>query len=337
MDTPLLRYARAYVKAGISVIPLVCDGSKAPALPTGAPQLYSQRLPTDDELSRWFGTYAKRGIGLKCGAVSGGLEVIDFDMHQLLEPVLSLISRELRRQLTIVETPGGWHLMYRCPAIKGSKKLAMWEQAQSLSEQQGYREGAGLIGKGVRIETRGEGGYVVGEGSSLDVHPSGLPYVQAFGPRLPVIEYITPDDRAALWHVCRSFCCERKSKALPRKVRQIVSLHYMQQHVPSDGNEPWTWFDEHADVAELLRQHDWTSNDEQHWTRPGKESGTSAMLRVGDGVPILTVFSSSAGALAPEDGGHQSYGPFALLSKLKFDGDRSRAASYVRGLMRGGK
>jgi excisionase family DNA binding protein len=40
----------------------------------------------------------------------------------------------------------------------------------------------------VRIETRGQGGYVVAPGSPLSVHRSGQPYVQVLGPPLALVE-----------------------------------------------------------------------------------------------------------------------------------------------------
>jgi putative DNA primase/helicase len=85
MDTPgdnyLLRLANEYRKAGISVIPLQLDGSKAPAsrlLPqvcdartrkqSGTWLPYSKRIAELSELEHWFCRPA--GIGMVCGAVS---------------------------------------------------------------------------------------------------------------------------------------------------------------------------------------------------------------------------------------------------------------------------
>src|SRR6478609_10603769 len=72
----VLDTARRYVAAGLSVIPIRGDGSKRPAL--GSWKQYQSRLPTDDELRRWF-VEETTGLAVVCGKVSGGLEVLDFD------------------------------------------------------------------------------------------------------------------------------------------------------------------------------------------------------------------------------------------------------------------
>ena len=98
-----LDLATAYRNAGLSVIPLRLDGSKAAAVPSWNP--YRERLATDDELDKWF--RHPHGIGIPCGRISGGLEGIDFDAAELFAPFCSLIDPATYRKLTIVETPGG--------------------------------------------------------------------------------------------------------------------------------------------------------------------------------------------------------------------------------------
>ncbi len=219
--TAIERIAFEYVNANISVIPLLTDGSKAPALPKGQPQVYSKRLPTHEELHAWFGNPRRvYGIALKCGGISLGLETLVCNMHQLLWPLLSLLPVELSNKLSIVETPGGWHLIYRCKRFSGNHVIASWEVASSLNQKaNGHREATGFksIGNGVRIESRGEGGFIVAEGSPCSVHASGLPYCHAFGPRPPHFQHITEEERALLWYAARSFDCpgpgERRESA----------------------------------------------------------------------------------------------------------------------------
>lgn len=329
------RAAWEYVQGHVSVIPLVCDGSKAPALPTGGPQVYAERLPTREEIHEWFAA-GNRGIGMKTGKVSLGLEGIDFDMHQLLDPVLSLLPMSLVNKLSIIETPGGWHIVYRCREICGNRHLAMWEEPQSLSEKlNGHRQNTGFqdIGKGVRIETRGEGGYLVADGSPLAVHKSGLPYCHAFGYRPPHFQEITPDERKTLWQACATFDCPAKPQVhakVKKAKREIQRERYGEYQ--ANGDEPWIWYDLNGDPSELLRKHGWQSSDSERWTRPGKTFGVSAMLGANDeGVEVLTVFSTSAGPIAPIHGEKcRKLGPFNLLTALEFGGDRSRAAKYVR-------
>ncbi len=333
--------AKKYLEAGLSVIPLRLDGSKAPAIERWSE--FQLRRPTLDELDTMFlfpdGSRKDVGIGIVCGVPSGGIEVIDCDDHPFLA-MLSLVDDSIRAKLTIVETPGGWHVIYRCREICGNRKLAMWEDPQSVSEKLGtHRQGTAFnpIGKGVRIETRGQGGYIVGEGSPCSVHPSGLPYVHAFGWHMTDIQTIEPDERKQLWQAAMQFDCsiDKRSAALERARRQVK--REIRGDIKSDGTEPWVWFDRHGTpIADLLTDSSWTSVDGVHWTRPGKQVGTSAKLSTNEaGEEVLTVYSTSAGELAPSHGSsHASYGRFNLLTRLKFSGDNKEATRFVRGLMR---
>jgi putative DNA primase/helicase len=103
-------HAKAYTDAGISVVPVRCDGSKAPAV---AWKHYQERIANDDELRSMFSNGC--GIGIITGGVSGNLEVIDVESAAPIEDFLSLIERhnpKLLRDLVIIATPsGGRHLV----------------------------------------------------------------------------------------------------------------------------------------------------------------------------------------------------------------------------------
>lgn len=328
-----MEYAIRYVEHGYSVIPLRLDGTKGPSLDSW--KQYSERLPTTKELEVWFSRPA--GIGIICGIVSKGLEVLDFDMAELIWPLVSMLPSSLVDRLAIYETPGGWHLAYRCNEICGNRKLASWESPSSICQQaNGHRECTGFqaIGKGVRIETRGEGGYIVGEGSPIAVHRNGLPYCHYMGPTLFTMKPIEPSEREAIWKAAMTFDCGiRKSAAIKRAKQKL----YCEAHQSDrDESEPWTWFDTRGEIAEILRAHGWQTNDGEHWTRPGKGFGTSATLSYNDcGEQILTVFSTST-ELGPINGqAHRSFGAFNLLTAIRFNNDRKEAARYVRRIMAG--
>src|SRR5262249_15180293 len=87
--------ARAYVRAGLSVNPIMGDTSKRPAFEL-LPRVwwektrryrrpwsvYKQRRPTKAELRAWYfdpDEADKYGIAVIAGGVSGGLEIIDID------------------------------------------------------------------------------------------------------------------------------------------------------------------------------------------------------------------------------------------------------------------
>lgn len=129
--------AQKYLDAGLNPVPLD-KGEKVPNI-TGWVS------PIKENLSK----YNFQEIGIGTGAVSGGLEVIDFDLDVLDNPDeiwkewKSKVPKSILRKLTISKTKsGGYHAFYRTSVIEGNKKLAS------------------KTNKDVIIETRGEGGYV---------------------------------------------------------------------------------------------------------------------------------------------------------------------------------
>ena len=273
-----------------------------------------------------------------CGAVSSGMEVIDFDFAETFQPWRSLIEPKVFSKLSIVKTPGGYHAIYRCNELCGNRRLACWEPPASLSQKMyGHRDGTGFraIGKGVRIETRGEGGYVVAAGTPCSTHLTGLPYVHAFGPLITQLQFVTPEERREMWLAARHFDCGADEGSVRvRKMKQELKAKHFAGHNDSSVDEPWDWFDKHGDVVGLLTKHNYESTDAIRWRRPGKaDGGFSAVLQESPDSHILifTSFSTSDGKLGPRGGeSHRSSGPFAMLTLLEFNGDRKEAARYVR-------
>jgi len=306
--------AREYVTAGISVIPLRADGSKAPAIKSW--NGYRERFATDAELWQWFSRPA--GIGIVCGVQSGGLEVLDFDKHpdETFWAWAKQLSPNLFARLIVVETGGlGYHVMYRCHRVSKNHKIAMTADGSVL------------------IESRGEGGYIVACGSAGGVHASGRPYVQVRGPALPDVPTITPEERKSLWVAAASLDERREPMAefVAKRRRELQPIE------PIDGSTPWGDFDLRADWREILEPAGWSTRDGEAWTRPGKHHGISAKLVVAeDGCRVLTVFSGNAGPLAPV-AGRRSWGPFAAYAALHHGGDRGAAARAVRALGYGGR
>lgn len=164
--------AWAYVQAGLSVVPVRGDGSKAPAV---AWKKYQKERPTKGVLESWFAD-DRLGVAIVCGSVSGGLEVIDFDDAELFEPWAAEVRRRapgLLDLLPVVRTPsGGMHVYYRTKCPSGNLKLASGEDQKT------------------RVETRGEGGYVLAPGSPRECHPLDAVYAHVGGPGLTHIPLI---------------------------------------------------------------------------------------------------------------------------------------------------
>jgi hypothetical protein len=304
MDT--LAAARAYVAAGLSVVPIRRDGSKAAAV---AWKDHQARLPSDEELVRWFGGAEPLGIALLGGAISGCLETLDFDeqAEATFAAWSELVEAEcpgLVSRLSVARTPRqppGRHVRYRCPddEIGGNAKLALAADGQVL------------------VETRGEGGYAVAPGTPAGCHPSGGTWEHLSGPEIPPA--ISSEEREVLLRCARAL--DRKPDVLPRPVGADMR--------PGDD------FERRASWAEVLEPAGWhcvrTSGGESFWRRPGKDgpgwSATTGKCRGKDGADLLRVFSANA---QPFESG-KAYGKFRAFALLRFGGDLSAAADHLAG------
>src|SRR5438046_7862523 len=76
--------------AGMSVVPIRTDGTKQPRL--SGWRVYQRRQANEAEINHWFGN-ADAGIAFITGAVSGNLEALDFDCHDIFEAWLGRIQQ----------------------------------------------------------------------------------------------------------------------------------------------------------------------------------------------------------------------------------------------------
>lgn len=286
--------------AGLCVLPPKEDGTKAPDTPSWKAR---QTIPTTrQEIDAWYAAGRRSGIGYVTGAVSGNLELLDFDdldtykaFRALAEaaglaPILDRV-----REGYLETSPGGVHLLYRCETIAGNTKLAR------------RVDNAGEIA--VLIETRGEGGYVVAAPSNGRVHPAGGAYRVLRG-GVATIATITPDERAELHALARSLDQMPKDKAPGAADR--------------DSGLPGDDYNQRGDVLALLKEHGWAVVFERdgvlHLRRPGKDRGTSATFGIG-GTRYFYPFTSST---IFEPG--RAYSPFAVYAILEHAGDFIAAA-----------
>lgn len=284
--------------ADISQIAIRLDGSKAP---TESWKEFQERMPRFAELESSF-KGLEIGVGIVCGKVSDNLEVLDFD-ERPDETFAAFRDRPgvdmILCKLPIVETPsGGRHVFLRCHTIAGNQKLAMTKDNQVL------------------IETRGEGGYVVGPLSPEGIHKDGM-YMQVEGPPLPAIPMLTPFERGILLDAARSLC--ELPPPPPKK-------EYKTPSTPSEDT-PWDDFDLRCDWDKLLTQNGWSSRDNVHWSHPTATSSFSAKLnpvKNGSGCRVLTVFSSSTPMEAMK-----SHSAFSVFRYLECNGDASEAAKKL--------
>lgn len=315
--TDLYGVAIAAHDAGLCVVPPEEDGSKRPLGPSW--KQYQSERPTREQLHIWYVDVGRTGIGYICGAVSGGLELFEFEDQETTEAFAALARDtglgDLVRRIRdgyLERTPGGgWHLLYRCAEIAGNTKLA---RRPKLPHEQ--RDPKDTIA--VKIETRGEGGYVVAAPSNGRVHPSGGAYRLVRG-GVATITTITPEERADLFALARTF--DELPAPPPREPRTL--------RAESDGVRPGDDFAARTDWADILEPHDWTliyerGDGTQGWRRPGKDRGISATANF-KGTGPLYVFTSSTSFEANE-----SYGKFGAFAVLNHAGDYTAAAAALR-------
>lgn len=279
---------------GISVVPPAQDGSKRPDVPSWAK--YQRTRANEAEVDAWYSN-GRTGVGWVTGAVSGNLEVIDFDDRSAFAEFKRLcadsgLSNLLERiMLGYLEySPNGAHIAYRCDEIAGNTKLAQAKDRKSL------------------IETRGEGGFIIVAPSSGGVNPKGVYALESGGP--DTIATITPDERRSLFEVAKildeTIAPEEHRPTTPRGFDDRPGDDFNAKAEWSDVLEGWTKVSTRLGVTS--------------WRRPGKKYGISATTNHA-GTDLLYVFSTST-----EFEAERGYNKFSAYSILHHDGDFRAAA-----------
>jgi hypothetical protein len=254
-------------------------------------------------------------MAVVCGAVSGNLELIDFDSFEYFEPWRQLVDKTspgIVEKLVAVQTPRpGIHMYYRCPVIQRNQKLA---QLHIQNHETGNAEFKTLI------ETRGEGGYALIPPSPACCHPTGRLYRYISDSDLTELPTISPDERAVLIFAAQAYnqIDGPDDAAAPRR-----QGHFKREGV--DGR-PGDDFNAVANWPDILEPHGWSlefvgDGGVEHWSRPGKAGSTSATVNYADR-DLLYVFSTNAHPL--ESG--RAYTKFSAFAILEHAGDFGAAA-----------
>ncbi|MEU8316642.1 MULTISPECIES: phage/plasmid primase, P4 family [Actinomycetes] len=352
-----LTAALALHAAGCSVVAVRTDGSKRPR----GDWKQAQTVPAgEDQVQAWF-THGHPGVGVVCGKVSGGLEMLELEGRAVAEGVLTeLIEiltasglddlwQRLATGWTERSPSGGLHLHYRVLGIPvpGNTKLAsrparddeLTEAEHSLKQRHPNKH----IIRGL-IETRGEGGFVVTAPSYGPVHPSGLPYeVITGGPE--TIPVITADEHHALHTVCRMldtvpadepnhFTGPHRviAEPLDEAAAFLFGTGPDTTTSPAAGVTPGDDYEGKTPWADILTPHGWrllfTSGHTSYWQRPGKDgrepSATTGRDPVRDRLYVFTT-STEFTAEVP-------YTKFGAYTLLNHGGDHTAAAGALRRL-----
>lgn len=282
MPDDIISAALHYLRSGFSVLP-VGENKR----PLGLWKHYQSERMTEEEAPQRFRDGAR--LAVICGAVSGNLEVMDFDDPAVFQPFLDLLSLRapgLIKKIRQHKTPsGGYHIIYRCDAPPKGNQVFARDSARK-----------------VRIETRGEGGYVLVPPSAGYSHIAGD------------VQTIHTNDVNLLVDIARAFDVNLTPAA--------------EKKYTSRGDAPGGKYNDETNPRELLLKYGWRpcgkTTAGEGWTRPGKEEGVSGVLLSSTG--NFYCWTSNAAPLEPS----KSYTPFGLLSHYEHDGDFSAAAKSLK-------
>ena len=304
-------------RAGLCVLPPKEDGSKAPDTSEWTTR---QTIRTTEAEVLDFYANGRTGLGVITGTVSGGLELLDFDEHEVFaafrERAIECGLGELWQRIAdgyLEETPNGAHVFYRCAEISGNTKLARRPKRPEEKRDEHDRIQ-------VKIETRGEGGFAVIAPSHGRVNKDGAYYLVQGGPESIVT--ITPAEREALHELARSF------DEMPREAERTAQVARSTDGKPTGDLRPGDDFNARATWHEILESRGWRfvfeTGGESYWRRPGKTEGLSATTNY-RGSELLYVFSTSTDFEA-----ERGYDKFGALAVLEHDGNLEQAARALR-------
>lgn len=294
---------KSFIGKKLSIVPLKKD--KRPNISSW--KQYQSSFINVEENSHLF-----ESIGLVCGEISGGLEVIDVDQkneiyieeegHLIdkLKNKIELFSPGLYGKLVVAETVnGGYHLIYKCSKITGNVKLAS-RDATKKEQKKGEK-------KIVLLETRGESGYIV------SAPTEGYKIIQN---KLANIPTITPEERDTIFSCCRMF-----DETLPPVFMENPNIPW-----GSEGITPWNDYNDRGDWQNVLQSAGWTI-----WTpkgsripicRPGRKTPSG---NFNTQYNLMRVFSSST--IFDTD---KSYNPFSIYAMIVCGGDHKMAARELK-------
>ncbi|WP_326659568.1 bifunctional DNA primase/polymerase [Streptomyces sp. NBC_00385] len=327
--------AREYDDAGLCVLTIKADGTKAPAVRSWTP--YKVTRSSVAEHDAWFPADSTAGIAVVYGAVSGNVEMIEFEGTAIADGLLddvteimgaSGLGEEWQAILTgwASESPsGGRHFRVRPDGapVSGNIKLASrlaWPEEYTPEEKQRLAEKPNSRIVRVQIETRGEGGYGLVEPSCGTVHATGRPYLRiAGGPA--TIPTIAADVLDAIHEVCRMVDKLPKpevAKATPRPMPPL----------PDGGLRPGEDYERRADWEEILHglfRPVITRGTTTYWGWADGQGGVKATTGRAADADRLFVFTTSSDFL-PE----VPYSKFGAYAHLHHGGNFKAAAAELR-------
>ena len=303
----ILGAARSAYSAGLSLLPVRNDGSKAPDV-TSWRECQTVR-PNEDQM-RAFAFGQRSGMGMVSGAGSRYRECWDFDEAKTFDAFIeAATSCELQDVVQRIragyedETPGGgrrWIVTY--------PDSVDWQDC-TLARRSG-QDGEPKIKTLIELPT-----FSIVAPSNGGTHPTGRPYVRVSGSFDTIATY-TLAERTALIELARSF------DQMPRRQQRVPAAP--KTDAPGGDLRPGDDFNARTLWSALLEPAGWTEvfarGDVSFWRRPDKTFGISATTNFGDS-DLFYPFTSST-EFSPET----SYSKFGAYALLKHGGDFGKAA-----------
>lgn len=249
----LMEEARRLVAAGVSVIPVDHTTKR----PLGDWKQYQERLPEPDELDRWERMNIK-AIAIVGGAVSGGVETLDFDVDGYCEAFGREVG-DLVKDCPLQRTGGGgYQLTYRCKTPGPNQKLA-WHPDPDAHQ-----------GRTVAIETRGEGGYFI---IPRSVHPSGNHYELLRGDysNIPTISNAV---REVLVQAARNLDQaphSRQELERMERAKESIEKRNQQQRSATDQPSVIDAYNEKIGITDVLERNGYKPDGRGRYIRPGAD------------------------------------------------------------------
>lgn len=186
--------AMMYARAGLSVFPAYKN--KRPAVKWTRCQ---ELITNEVTIRKWFAP-GRYNVAIVGGAVSGGLVILDFDYDadEIFPAWIAFLEtkvKDLAPRFPVVQTGKGYHVYFRCDVPGNNRKLASDGDGRTL------------------IETRGEGGYVLGPPSK---HENGKTYTLIQGD-LEKIPFLNEEQARIVFDSCDFFNVATEATAVPEQ------------------------------------------------------------------------------------------------------------------------
>lgn len=311
--------------AGLCPVQASTTGKKKPQ---GEWKEWQTRRPQRLRVDEWFAD-GWPGLGIICGEVSGNLEMFEFEGAAIRAGLwtafcdaceaagLSHVVHRVVHGYSEHTPSDGVHMFLKVsdgPALSNTK-LALRADGTTM------------------IETRGEGGFVIVAPSHGSVHPTGRPWVAAFG-SFDRIATVTAAERDALYAVARSLDATPAAPERPTAPTQVYQVRadgesWMDDLTAQLRSDPW-----HTVLGRYGWTHSHTAQGVDYWVRPGKDvseghgATTNAL-----GTDRLIVFTSNPGTAHLEawsgTGPARSYDRLDVIAAYDHGGRRIDAARHL--------